>query len=336
MEKMIFCRIGWMTYYQGFWKEKSIRGGGSWVDKHGYGHEIYNYYPDKQNIMYGFVQVKGKIDINRHGANWRDDNISNITVIWCSRSIHNGQLYMIGWYKNATVFRKLQEWPKNLTNERPLPNPDDNWMYRCICNKKDSVLLQEDERNFIIPIATTEQNGFGRANIWHADSKTDIPFKNKVIEFIANYERSSPVITKKVSKSINLYQADIEKRQAIELSAMNTVSSWYKDKGWNVEDVSNKNLGWDIEAKLENQILLIEVKGLSGNNINFELTPQEYEKMKNPPFNCIHKICVVSNALSSDKMLYHLKYNNSSNSLINENNKKELHLQERTAARVTE
>lgn len=45
-------------------------------------------------------------------------------------------------------------------------------------------------------------------------------------------------------------------------------------------DVSAKARGWDIEARDSKGQLLIEVKGLSGPNVNVELTPNEYDKMR--------------------------------------------------------
>ena len=67
MSRMIFLNVGWMKHYQGLSDDK-IRGGGSYIWKHGFGHEIMNFQPYRGR-MYGYVQPSSEtIDITRLGA----------------------------------------------------------------------------------------------------------------------------------------------------------------------------------------------------------------------------------------------------------------------------
>jgi hypothetical protein len=45
MEKVIFFNVGWMERYQGNPEQESIKGGGKFVDKNGYGYEMFNFLP---------------------------------------------------------------------------------------------------------------------------------------------------------------------------------------------------------------------------------------------------------------------------------------------------
>ena len=72
MEKMLFCRVGWMEKYQGLNNGDKIIGGGSYIDIKGYGHEIMNFLPYKGR-MYGFVE--GGISIEKLGASRKDQSV---------------------------------------------------------------------------------------------------------------------------------------------------------------------------------------------------------------------------------------------------------------------
>jgi hypothetical protein len=70
-------------------------------------------------------------------------------------------------------------------------------------------------------------------------------------------------------------QPDIVKRLAVESAAMKAAMEYFGTD----RDVSDKCLGWDLEADGIEGDIYIEVKGLSGPHISVELTPNEHEKM---------------------------------------------------------
>jgi len=128
------------------------------------------------------------------------------------------------------------------------------------------------------------------------------------------------------------YQPDIEKRHQVELAAMKIVETWYQRRGWTTKDVSSQNKGWDIEARRGSSFLRIEVKGFSGSNIAFDLTPREYEQLLANVDS--YRVCVVPNALENKPIPYPLTYNASSREFVDENQKLRLQLKERVGARV--
>ncbi len=55
-------------------------------------------------------------------------------------------------------------------------------------------------------------------------------------------------------------QPNVELKQAVEREAQRAVEDMYKARGYQVEDVSHLNLGWDIEASRIDEGLRVEVK----------------------------------------------------------------------------
>ena len=336
MENMLFCRIGWMKWYRGRSEQDRIHGGGSYVDDYGYGHEIYNFLPDDQDNLYGFVEVGGDLSLHRLGDEWYQPSVSNVQVVWCSTPSYGLGMYIVGWYRNATVFRASQQCPPQLIGKRPLPRVDDKWTYRAIGKQSESVLLPEDERTFVVPRATPTSGGFGRKNIWYAGFTSDnMDFRRRVLNYITTKEKQIPEIVRREGAGVVRYQPDIEKRQKVEQLAMDTAQTWYREHGWVTEDVSDRNRGWDIEAKLGDRLLMIEVKGLSGETIAFELTPREYEEMKHLSPQGSYNVCVVTNALSEERVLHHFTYHTEANELVDTNSGIRLQIQDKIAARIT-
>ena len=67
---------------------------------------------------------------------------------------------IVGWYKNAKVYRDRKEYLQRIFNIE--------------AKFKDVVLVPEHERNYIIPQAKSNKDdiGFGQANIWYANNTT--------------------------------------------------------------------------------------------------------------------------------------------------------------------
>ncbi len=69
MDRIVFLNVTWMERYEGLkGDDRQVSGGGSYVDKYGYGHEIYNF----KNIngkVYGYAQPRGANNLERMGAN---------------------------------------------------------------------------------------------------------------------------------------------------------------------------------------------------------------------------------------------------------------------------
>jgi 5-methylcytosine-specific restriction protein A len=101
---ILFCNVGWMEKYNGI-KDDSIERGGSY-NRNETGHEVCNFSSIRGRV-YGYVQPTGQIKIEKIGADKEDESISGVTVVWTAGPKIGGTA-VVGWYKNATVYREYQ------------------------------------------------------------------------------------------------------------------------------------------------------------------------------------------------------------------------------------
>ena len=161
--KILYCNIGEMNSYNGIIND-SIKGGGSYNDSHT-GHEANNY-TNHNGTYYGFVQSNhNTIDISKHfNCDINSEYVDDILVIWVIK-----KKYIVGYYKNARVFRKLQFTPDEVTKYRV--NSDYNIV------SDSAILITKEDRTFLIDYPS-------RSNIWYGDDNTN----ERVIQYIQSYE----------------------------------------------------------------------------------------------------------------------------------------------------
>lgn len=286
MKKILFFNIAWMDYYQGNTNDK-MQGGGKHIEKYGWGGEMFNFKPSK-NRMYGYVQVGGRININRLGAKSSDEKIEGTTIIWVAKEPFSGGNYIVGWYENATVYRNVQE-PKRNSN-RSWNEHDLGFFTET--KKSDTKLLTRDERTVQVPRG---KGAMGQRNIWYAENNPEY------VEKIFKYLKTGifPVSKKKSKGSAR--QTDPLKRIEVETKAVKIVTKHYKKLGYEVDSVEKDNVGWDLDAVNGKIKLKLEVKGLSGKDIATELTPNEYKHLNADKGN--YRICVVVETLTSPRLM---------------------------------
>lgn len=287
MNRMVFLNVTWMERYEGLkGADKQLSGGGSYVDKYGYGHEIYNF-KNINNKVYGYAQPGGSNNLERLGAKPKDSFVENVLVVFTA--MHKiGGTYVVGWYKNATFYRDLQ---KSNLKERKF---NDVYLgYYVVADAKDVILLPLDKRLSFPKIPRGVKGGLGQSNIWYADSAEMVNFKEEILNSITSYERFK---TEENKKRISR-QRNVELRKLVEKTAVDIVTSEYIDRGFTVFSVEAENKGWDIEAKHKGILLRIEVKGLSGANLQVELTANEFSKMNE--FKENYRLAVVTETLTN-------------------------------------
>jgi len=274
-----------MDGYQGI-VDDQMQGGGKHIEKHGWGGEMFNFKPSKKR-MFGYGQVGGQINLNRLGAKKIDKAIDNITIVWVAKKPFSGGNYIVGWYKNATVYRNEQSPEKNSNRAWN----DYEIGYFVTAKEEDAKLLTRDERIVQIPRG---KGGMGQRNIWYGDNNPD--FTDQVFNYIKSGQFPKP---KSISKSI-ARQTDPLKRIEVETLAVKKVIEHYKKLGYEIQSVEKDNVGWDLNATNGKINLKLEVKGLSGKDIATELTPNEYKNLKADKGN--YRLCVVVETLTSPKL----------------------------------
>lgn len=206
---LLFCNVGWMEHYQGLGSGDEISGGGAYVKKQARGDEVCNF-SEVDGTLYGFVQPRGQqIDIDRIGAAPEDESVSGVTVVWTATRPTGGTA-VIGWYKDATVFRNYQKF-------RPAPEPQsqngiDGYWIRGSSSSNRATLLGVDERTCEIPRRV--KGGMGQSNVWYADSPQSGPIRERVHDLLSGKR------TKASTKRIASRKQDQERKVKIEEAAV--------------------------------------------------------------------------------------------------------------------
>jgi hypothetical protein len=87
---------------------------------------------------------------------------------------------------------------------------------------------------------------------------------------------------------------DAERRKEIEQIGMNTVMALEKEMGFIPTDVSQLNVGYDIESKAPGGTLrFIEVKGRQAGKTDVTVTHNEMKTAANSPDKCILAVVIV-------------------------------------------
>lgn len=204
MKPIVFCNIGWNTYYIGE-EGGPLKGGGAYVRKNGTGNEHLNYLPifvseegsgDEKTMLLGSFETKSNRGISnqthiekiRGCSSLRRENFADdVIVVWCAKH-PEGKTCVVGWYKHATIYRFYQVIPV----DREDGSERERW-YNVCCKYEDAVLLPEDIRGepcWAIPrhsVNNPVSYGFGQANIWYASEADAEEFVERMIHQVENY-----------------------------------------------------------------------------------------------------------------------------------------------------
>jgi hypothetical protein len=167
--KILFCNIAYMKYYDSDVQEYDVpKNGGRYVNENNDALEKDNFHLCRDGYIRGYVETKYN-DGYQIASKPKDlhieriekgstDSISEVTIIFCAKSDIVGKTIIVGWYNNATVYRKRQIYKDR--------------QYNIIARVEDCVRVEEADRHFIIPRSKGKDGvGFGQANVWYADKE---------------------------------------------------------------------------------------------------------------------------------------------------------------------
>ncbi|POZ50052.1 HNH endonuclease [Methylovulum psychrotolerans] len=177
---LLFCNVGWMNNYDGIDGDSIVRGGA--YNQHSVGSEVCNF-TNIDGTVYGYVQLKGEqIRIERLGASKNDNSIDGITVVWLASSDSSGTV-VIGWYKDATVYR----YPQKIKSPTKLQKNNRLKFYRIKAQTDKALLLPVEQRELTIPRGV--KGGIGRSHVWYADKEENKKTVNAVTNLIENGDK---------------------------------------------------------------------------------------------------------------------------------------------------
>jgi Domain of unknown function (DUF3883) len=299
--RVLFARVGWMTYYAGpqSGDEKPIGGGEN--NKKNIGHEVFNF-TDFGGRLYGYVSpTNGRITLERIDPAAGDlDRLEDVLVVFVA------QQKIVGWYRAATVHRAVVDFPPTMTTEirKRLKHAEtknfkhQNYRFEVLIDK--AVLLPKHERTHEIP--GNVKGGFGQSNVCYpyqnSGKRKSASWMDEVVSYVLNYDKENllknPNADNESDEAATIsqeqaagFQSNIAIRRAIENFAMDEAKSVLIAKGYkNLKNTANFR-PYDYICEREGKNFFVEVKGTQTTGKTLILTRGEVEHIGSHADQCI-------------------------------------------------
>ena len=168
-----------MKKYQGLSDDPLEHFSGRYAREHGYGMECWNYLAYRGKL-HGFVHHRATAIVDRLARNCSEnkgqERFANATVVWvATRDSLATETYIIGWWKDATIYREFRPHPHSEKIKRDILNHghnlDDDPTHCISCSEADSYLVSEPDRVFQIPRGSGWMGH--RSLVWYADGRDE-------------------------------------------------------------------------------------------------------------------------------------------------------------------
>ena len=169
----IIFKIGFSNYYNGIEDISKNIYDKFYQEKKSNNPEIYNF-QDYNNFCYGYASLKSGV-VNLSNIKFKNDKstlLKDALILWVYEK--DNKYYLVGWYKNATVYNFLQR-------KLSYPSVGRDLYYNVRAKSKDCYLLPVENRNFTLNIDFKDDNNF------YIGNEEDIIY-NYVCNFINNYD----------------------------------------------------------------------------------------------------------------------------------------------------
>lgn len=250
-QRILFLNIGWMKDYRGLEDGDQIVGGGNYVRQNGLGHEIFNFQPIGSK-MFGFVEPKttsasagrNSLHIEKIDKSYSNkDQIDGVLVVWTASRPNAKGNFIVGWYKNATIYRNEQF---NIKREFK----GEKYGYFITADEKDCTLLPEDFRTKEVYRATSKGEGWmGQSNIWYASHPDVTDYRQEVFEYINKNSSSKNNISKKLQPApkiknvpMNHSKIDLEVKKPSRAEVEHYLKKWNSLESYSLQESSLREL----------------------------------------------------------------------------------------------
>jgi hypothetical protein len=265
---ILYVNMAWMKEYRGHTAEDPVHGGNfSWLKREGRSsadaHEQFNFLP-LEGRVFAYVPGSPTPNINKLGAKSSQKEVGGVLVAFMARDPGDGATKIVGCFHNATVYRGMEFIQRRAGIDVQSP---------ISASSSNAVVLPISVRSVVVPHwrrAESAGGGYGQSALWYGAEEVD----HSVRQLLAKTSKTGGFERRRTPKR-GPRQPDVAKRLAVEAAAMKAALEYFDG----ARDVSEECYGWDLEADGLDSDILIEVKGLSGSDVNVELTPNEYDKM---------------------------------------------------------
>jgi hypothetical protein len=293
-----------MTAYEGLVGQPDrIVGGGKWVREHKDGGETCNFIECDDGYVYGHVEtIKGEIDrpieIGMLGARPGAKFVDHVDVIWTATDPKRKGRWVVGWYRDARVYRYREKFDKAPSSQHRLERNKESFRIRA--RASNSVLIPLKQRN----ISLGRGKGWiGQANWWFPEKQSNAAIRHFVDKMRERLDLGPQLTLDRGNGSHGGRwggNSDPLRNAEVERAAILKVREHFAD--FRVKSVEKDNLGWDLEARPKGTgaALRLEVKGLFGRELKVGLTPREFRAFKAHMEGGMpqYRLCVVTGALS--------------------------------------
>ena len=280
-DRLVFVRVGWLTYYDQSRDVTTPLGGGSYNDEY-IGAEVDSFRPLSDGRCYGYGKAgdKNAFNLERIAPGANGDSIENCLVVSVATCPYTKALVVVGWHAQATVYRHYG------TREEP-----GSEIYNFSAMAEDCVLLPEIMRTWGVPSQGRET--LGQSNVFYALAENGKPRASGRSRWIARISRhiknySGPNLLS--SGSLESLERELEsspsygqgwglsarERQAVDEAAMECAINHFRDQGFDVKDV-HRTHSYDLEVERQGKRRKVEVKGTTGSGGKVLLTRNEVE-----------------------------------------------------------
>jgi hypothetical protein len=192
MGKVLFCRIASMKYYQGI-EDNNQQDGGRWVTEGNPPHERFNF-KDRDGVIKGFVQSGSRsrgMNLSKIDSTVTNDveSIESVLVIFVAKGC------IVGYYKDATVYRSIQDEEHY--------DQGDFKAYNIEVRSQRAVLLSKESRTYEIPRG---RGGMGQSNVFYIYDDQGNLKQNEWIKQAINYVRINKLVKSYISNIISFCQ----------------------------------------------------------------------------------------------------------------------------------
>ena len=341
MSNIIVFHTAWMAQYDGD-RASFSAGGFKYAVEHGYGHEMFNF-REIDGAYFGYVPPTGTLHLEKHFDVTRDaKTIDGVTVVWTAPHPEQGGRAVVGVWRNATVYRSDQKATGAVARRRKVGQKDVAG-FRCTARAQDCVLLSPDARPiFVKPSQPRDGTSWpGQQKVFYP--KAGSPALNRletILAGIAFADVSSGKTPKRKAKPNRpSWQEDVELRKRIETAAVVAVGRKLEGAGYAIRSVEKDNIGYDLVAIRDDEVLHIEVKGRSGTDVCADLSPNEfdclkrYERQREPEAH--YRIAIVTDALLKPAVHEFVLMKGQKSGWCTLDGSWRLEFKDRTAARLT-
>ena len=296
MDKVLWVKFGWSDYYRG----GSVDGNFSYLAGNGnFGHEAYNFEPAPDGTYYCYVPPNFEVHApsNTDQVGW--------TVVCLAKDPKRKGIHIVGWYENATLLGRWRDVPELCAQLRiSHPDSEETWSY-CITSRT-AYFVPPEKRTIPFTHRAVRQGKYSYLRGPGIQATTNREEVLRVLKRLMKRLKSAVIEnpTDKTAPDLGAEPGDPlrgfgtpEHRKKVEKAAEEAVKRHYLAKGFSHDDdhdnVTKKNLGFDLIFRKGRTEHHVEVKGTSGDLPRFFMTRNENTYRKTPA--C--RFAIVTNAL---------------------------------------